>query len=32
MGKALIDDVSQALMPRPARAKTESEADVPESL
>ncbi|WP_426156021.1 DUF3077 domain-containing protein [Pseudomonas sp. TSRC2-2] len=32
MGKALIDDVIQALMPRPARTKTESEAQMPESL
>ncbi|MFJ7314456.1 DUF3077 domain-containing protein [Pseudomonas sp. NPDC098747] len=30
MGKALIDDVIQALMPRPARTKTESEADLSE--
>ncbi|WP_447757822.1 DUF3077 domain-containing protein [Pseudomonas moraviensis] len=32
MGKALIDDVIQALMPRPARTKTESESEMPESL
>lgn len=32
MGKALIDDVIQALLPRPARTKTESEAEMPESL
>ena len=32
MGKALIDDVIQALIPRPARTKTESEAEMPESL
>ncbi|MBC8998189.1 MULTISPECIES: DUF3077 domain-containing protein [unclassified Pseudomonas] len=32
MGKALIDDVIQALIPRPARTKTESEEDFPESL
>jgi len=32
MGKALIDDVIQALIHRPARTKTEFEADVPESL
>ncbi|EJZ56868.1 DUF3077 domain-containing protein [Pseudomonas sp. MWU12-2115] len=31
MGKALIDDVIQALMPRPARTKTESEEELPES-
>jgi hypothetical protein len=30
MGKALIDDVIQALMPRPARTKTESEAELAE--
>jgi len=32
VGDALIDDVIQALMPRPARTKTESEAEMPESL
>ena len=32
MGKALLDDVIQALMPRPARTKSESEAEIPESL
>ncbi|GLH43939.1 DUF3077 domain-containing protein [Pseudomonas moraviensis] len=32
MGKALVDDVIQALIPRPARTKTESEAEMPESL
>ncbi|MFJ5254830.1 DUF3077 domain-containing protein [Pseudomonas sp. NPDC088414] len=32
MGKALLDDVIQALMPRPARTKTESETEIPESL
>ena len=32
MGKALIDDVIQALIPRPARTKTESEAEMPEGL
>ena len=32
MGKALIDDVIQALMPGPARTKTESESEMPESL
>ncbi|WPC30613.1 DUF3077 domain-containing protein [Pseudomonas moraviensis] len=32
MGKALIDDVIQALMQRPARTKTESESEMPESL
>ncbi|UST65288.1 DUF3077 domain-containing protein [Pseudomonas moraviensis] len=32
MGKALMDDVIQALMPRPARTKTESESEMPESL
>jgi hypothetical protein len=31
MGKALIDDVIQTLMPRPARTKTESEEELPES-
>lgn len=31
MGKALIDDVIQALMPRPARTKSESEEELPES-
>lgn len=31
MGKALVDDVIQALMPRPARTKTESEEELPES-
>ena len=31
MGKALIDEVIQALMPRPARTKTESEEELPES-
>ena len=30
MGKALIDDVIQTLMPRTARTKTESEAEIPE--
>ena len=30
MGKALVDDVIQTLMPRPARTITESEADLPE--
>ncbi|MCI9875314.1 MULTISPECIES: DUF3077 domain-containing protein [Pseudomonas] len=30
MGKALVDDVIQALIPRPARTKTESEADLSE--
>jgi len=29
-GKALIDDVIQTLMPRTARTKTESEAEIPE--
>jgi len=32
MGKALIDDVIQALIHRPARTKTESGAERPESL
>ncbi|MGU9850730.1 DUF3077 domain-containing protein [Pseudomonas koreensis] len=32
MGKALLDDVIQTLMPRPARTKTESETEIPESL
>lgn len=32
MGKALVDDVIQALIPRPAGTKTESEAEMPESL
>ena len=32
MGKALLDDVIQALIPRPARTKTESETEIPESL
>ncbi|MBX9408297.1 DUF3077 domain-containing protein [Pseudomonas baetica] len=32
MGKALIDDVIQALIPRPTRTKSESEEDLPESL
>ncbi|MFI8647691.1 DUF3077 domain-containing protein [Pseudomonas iridis] len=31
MGKALIDDVIQALLPRPARTKTESEEELPVS-
>lgn len=31
MGKALIDDVIQALIPRPARTKTESEKELPDS-
>ena len=31
MGKALIDDVIQTLMPRPARTRTESEEESPES-
>lgn len=30
MGKALLDDVIQALMPRPARTNTESEIDLSE--
>jgi hypothetical protein len=30
MGKALIDDVIQALIPRPARTKTESEEELPD--
>ncbi|ANI52971.1 MULTISPECIES: DUF3077 domain-containing protein [Pseudomonas] len=32
IGKALVDDVMKALMPRPARTKTESEAELPESM
>ncbi|MGL6246461.1 DUF3077 domain-containing protein [Pseudomonas sp.] len=31
MGKAVIDDVVKVLTPRPARTKTESEEDLPES-
>ena len=31
MGKALVDDVIQALIPRPARTKTESEEELPDS-
>ncbi|WP_367256099.1 DUF3077 domain-containing protein [Pseudomonas sp. stari2] len=32
MGKALMDDVTKSLMPRVTRTKTESEAELPESL
>jgi hypothetical protein len=32
MGKALMDDVTKSLMPRVTRTKTESEAELPESM